>query len=179
MRPRRPPRAGQAGFTLVEMAVALVLLLLALALAADLLQEAAQLFAYTSGEALDTPVPLAIARIRNDVQGSTGVVPVPGRDGLDGLVIQGLDRPILYEKRGDALYRRVVPGEPSPLWRGVTSWRCQVLASGLVDLEVTYRRRAVPHSPLPGLPAESGPALETATQKMYLLPRGGGLAETW
>jgi hypothetical protein len=179
MRPPRSPHTGPAGFTLVETAVALVLLLLALALAADLLQETAQIFAYTAGEALDTPVPLAIARIRNDVLGSMGVVPISGRDGLDGLVIQGPDRPILYERRGDGLYRRVVPGEPALLWSGVTDWRCQVLPSGLVDLEVTYRRRAVPHSPLPGLPAERGAAMEEATQKMFLLPRGGGLAETW
>lgn len=179
MTPRPSRRTGQSGFTLIELSVALVLLLLALALAADLLQETAQIFAYTSGEALDTPVPLAIARIRNDVQGATGVILIPGRKGLDGLLLQGLDRPVLYERRGGALYRRVVPGEPAILWQGVTDWRCQVLPSGLVDLEVTYRRRAVPRSPLPGLPAERGPAMEEAVQKMYLLPRGGGLPETW
>jgi len=175
----RSDRAGQAGFTLVETAVALVLLLLAIVLAADLLQETAQLFAYTSGEALDTPVPLAIARIRNDVQGATGLTLTLGRNGLERVALQTLGRPIVYEKRGDAIYRGVAPGEPAILWQGVTRWRCNVLASGLVDLEVTYRRRAVPHSPLPGLPAERGPAMEEATQSMFLLPRGNGLAETW
>jgi prepilin-type N-terminal cleavage/methylation domain-containing protein len=180
MVPARPCRAGQAGFTLVELSVALLLLLLALALAADLFQETAQLFAYTSGEALDTPVPLAVARIRGDVQDAAGVLPVPGKEGLNKLMLQGLDgRQIVYEKQGEDLYRRVVPGEPAVLWHGVTGWSCQVLGSGLVDLEVAYRRRAVPRSPLPGLPADRGPATEELTQKMFLLPRGAGLGETW
>ncbi|HEX9945567.1 MAG TPA: prepilin-type N-terminal cleavage/methylation domain-containing protein [Thermoanaerobaculia bacterium] len=175
---RASARAGQAGFTVIELSVSLVLLLLALALSAELFTETSQLFAYTSGESLDTPVPLVIARIRGDVQGAVGVVPVLRQDGaLDRVVLLGLDRQILYQKRGDSLYRTVAGGKPLVLWRGVTHWSCRVLGSNLVDLEVTYRRRAVPRSPLPGL--DRGPATEELTQKMFLLPRGAGLGETW
>jgi prepilin-type N-terminal cleavage/methylation domain-containing protein len=178
-------RDRQAGFTLVELALSMVLLLLALALAAQILLETSQLFAETSGEALDTPVPLVIARIRGDVQAALGVVPIPGEDGaLDTLVLQGVNAQILYQKQGDALYRTVVPqnglppGKPELLWRGVTAWGCQLLGS-LVSLEVTYRRRALPHSPLPALPASRGPVTVELTQKMYVLPRGAGLGDTW
>jgi len=181
----RSTRDRQAGFTLVEMAVSMALLLLALALAAQVLMETSQLFAEASGEALDTPVPLVIARIRGDVQAALGVVPIPGEDGtLETLALQGANARILYRKQGDGLYRTVVPqnglppGKPELLWRGVTGWGCQLLGS-LVSLEVTYGRRAPPRSPLPALPAFRGPVTEELTQRMYLLPRGAGLGDTW
>jgi prepilin-type N-terminal cleavage/methylation domain-containing protein len=177
-------RRGQRGFTVVELSISLLILLLALALAADLFLETSKLLAYTSGEALDAPVPLVIARIRADVQGSVGVVPVLTEDGaLEAILVQELDRRIVYEKRGDALYRRIVPAsggppsEPQLLWPAVSGWSCRIVGANLVHLEVTYRRRAVPRSPLPTL--DRGPATEELTQKMFLLPRGAGLGETW
>jgi prepilin-type N-terminal cleavage/methylation domain-containing protein len=186
MRGGSPPRSGQAGFTLIELSISLAILIIALALASQLLMETSQLFAESSGESLDAPVPLVIARIRGDVQGSTGVVPV--FDDLGALVrvdMQGLDSRITYEKLGVALYRTVAPADGSPaqtalLWPGVIGWSCGRLEpKGLVLLEVTYRRRAAPHTPLPVLPAVRGPAMETLTQRMFLLPRGAGLGETW
>ena len=179
-------RTDQAGFTLVETAVSLVLLLLALTLAAQILLETSQIFAETSGEGLDTPVPLVIARIRGDVQGSLSASLLLDGDGdLDALVLPGAGERILYRKQGNALYREVVPlngdppGRPVPLWRGVTGWSCQILDSNLVDLQVTYRRRTVPRSPMPALPAFRGPVTEELTQRMYFLPRGAGLGDTW
>lgn len=177
---------GEAGFTVFEMAISLALLLLGLLLAAQVLEETVQLFAETSGEVLDTPVPLVIARIRADVQGSTGAVPFFGEDGLlSSVVIQRQGYEIVYRKLGEDLYRTVIPGDGSPpgkpqiLWRGVTGWGCQVLGSNLVDLAVTYRRRTTPHSPLPALPGQRGPLKQELTQRMYLLPRGGGLGNRW
>jgi Tfp pilus assembly protein PilV len=184
---RRAARtSGQAGFTLVETCISLVLMVLALLLAAQVLMETSQIFAETSGEALDTPVPLVIARIRADVQGSTGAFPIPDADGaLDTVVIQGLGRQVHYRKQGDALFRTIVPQNGDPpekpmlLWPGVTGWGFQVHGSNLVELTVTYRRRTVPRSPLPTLPGLRGPVTEELTQKMYLLPRGAGLGDTW
>jgi prepilin-type N-terminal cleavage/methylation domain-containing protein len=187
MRGGPSPRSGQAGFTLIELAVSLALLLLALAIAAQLLMETSQLFAETSGESLDTPVPLVIARIRGDVQGSVGAYPVvdPVDGALIAVVIQGIGERISYRKVGPALYRTVEPFDGSTkhtalLWRGVTDWSCQQIGSkGLIQLEVSYRRRSVPSTPLPTLPAIRGPVKEVLTQKMFLLPRGAGLGETW
>lgn len=181
---RRPSR-GEAGFTVLEMAISLALLLLCLLLAAQVLEETAQLFAETAGEALDTPVPLVIARIRADVQGSAVVVPIADEDGLlSSVVIHRQGYQIVYRKLGEDLYRTVIgggspPGKPEVLWRGVTGWGCRVLDSNLVDLAVTYRRRTTPHSPLPTLPGQRGPLREELTQRMYLLPRGGGLGNRW
>lgn len=177
---------GAAGFTLVEMAISLSLLLVTLLIAAQILTETSQLFTEASGEALDTPVPLVIARIRADVVGSSGAIPIPGKDGtLSSLAIQGTGRQIVYQKAGGSLFRRIVPlnGDPPEkprlVWRGVTDWDCRILESHLVELEVTYLRRTTPHSPLPTLPVNRGPVTETLTQKMYLLPRGAGLGDTW
>ncbi len=177
---------GEAGFTLVEICVSMALLLVALLLAAQILMETSQLFAETSAEALDAPVPLVTARIRADVLGSTGVFPITDEDGtLDSVSVQGLSRRIVYQKVGDALFRTVVPlnGDPPEkpvlLWRGVTDWYCRIHGSNLVELAVAYHRRTVPHSPLPTLPGLRGLATEELTQKMYLLPRGAGLGDTW
>ena len=176
----------EAGFTLIEICISMALLLVALLLAAQILMETSQLFAETSGEALDAPVPLVIARIRADVLGSTGTFPILDEDGtLNAVAVQGLGRQIFYQKIGDALFRRVVPlnGDPPEkpvlLWRGVTGWRCRVHGGNLVELEVTYRRRTLPRSPLPSLPGLRGPLTEELTQRMYLLPRGAGLGDTW
>lgn len=175
----------EAGFTLVEICISMALLLVALLLAAQILMETSQLFAETSGEALDAPVPLVIARIRADILGSTGAVPIPDEDGTLGSVsVQGLGWRIVYQKVGEDLFRTVVPlnGDPPQkpvlLWRGVTGWDCQI-EGNLVELEVTYRRHTVPSSPLPTQPGTRGPLKEKLTQKMYLLPRGGGLGESW
>jgi prepilin-type N-terminal cleavage/methylation domain-containing protein len=186
MRGGPPARAGQAGFTLLELLVSLAILLVALALAAQLLMETSQLLAEASGEALDAPVPLILARIRADVQGSVGAYPVFDDDGsLARIVIQDLGRQIVYGKAGGDLYRTVELDDGSPrqtglLWRGVTGWSCQrVDPKGLIELAVSYRRRALPHTPLPVLPAVRGPVTEELTQRMFLLPRGGGLGDTW
>ena len=186
MRGGSPPRSGQAGFTLIELSISLAILLVALALASQLLMETSQLFAESSGESLDAPVPLLIARIRGDVQGATGVVPVFDDGGaLVRVEMEGLDSRISYTKLGVALYRTVQPMDGGPaqtalLWPGVIGWSCGRLEpKGLILLEVTYRRHSTPHTPLPVLPAVRGPVMETLTQRMFLLPRGAGLGETW
>ena len=177
---------GEAGFTLVEICISMALLLVALLLAAQILMETSQLFAETSGEALDAPVPLVIARIRADILGSTGAFPIlDEEDALSAVAVQGIGQRIVYQKEGEDLFRTVVPlnGDPPQkpvlLWRGVTNWDCKVHGGNLVELKVTYRRRTVPRSPLPTLPGLRGPVTEELTQKMYLLPRGAGLGDTW
>lgn len=186
MRGGSPSRPGQDGFTLIELSISLVLLLLGLAIASQLLMETSQLFAETTGESLDTPVPLVIARIRADVQGAAAVYPVLDDDGsLVQIVMQGVDGQITYGRAAGDLYRTVEVDAGSPeqtglLWRGVTGWSCrQIGPKGLVELAVTYRRRTTPHTPLPALPAIRGPVTEELTQRMFLLPRGAGLGGTW
>ncbi len=184
---RVSPAAGQKGFTLVELLFSLILLLLAVAISSQLLLEASRMFVEAQGEAGDTPIPLAIARIRNDIQGAYRVEPVTDRDGrLTQIDIRNFDGQIFYRLEGDALYRifhrkgEDLPQEPALLWRDVVSWRCQrVTETSLIDLEVTYTRRSTPKTPLPVLPAYRGQLREMQTQRMFLCPRGGGLGWTW
>jgi hypothetical protein len=179
---------AQGGFTLIEISIALVLMMLGLLLAAQLLMETSKLFAETSGEASDTPVPLVIARIRGDVQGSAAAAPVLLANGSLAAItmVGGPEGEVVYAKQGTDLFRSIVPSNGDPpkppalLWRGVTAWSCQIVpGTNLVDLQVTYRRRSLPHTPLAVLPAWRGALNEKLTQRMFLLPRGGGLGTTW
>jgi len=176
------PHQRQAGFTLIEMTIVLVLMLVGLLIAAELLMETSRLFAETSGEAIETPIPLVIARIRADIQGSTAVSPELNLDGtrLDKVHIRTLGEEILYQKLGDSLYRLVIPNygpsrDPELLWRGVTDWTCTPGdKSEPVTFSVSYLRRTTPSMPLPVLPFYRGPLSEARIEKFYLLPRGGG-----
>jgi prepilin-type N-terminal cleavage/methylation domain-containing protein len=169
----------QAGFTVIEMTVALVLLLVGLLMAADLLMESSRLFVETAGEANDTLVPLALARLRADIQAGTGVAPkLSPLDGkLAEIDVLGGSRDIVYQKIGDSLYRTASSGgtvEPPVLvWRQVTDWSC-CGEGGPPFLSITYLRRSTPHTPLPVLPAYRGSLTEEATETLYLLPRGNG-----
>jgi prepilin-type N-terminal cleavage/methylation domain-containing protein len=176
-------RRRQAGFTIVEMMIALVLLMVGLMIAADLLMESSRLFVETAGEAIDNPAPLAVARVRGDIQNATSVTPLLSpldHSTLIGVDVQGGGQEIVYQKTGDTIYRTVyssggTPQDPVPLWRGVTSWSCE---AGSKDapaiLSVTYRRRSTPHTPLPVLPAYRGPLQEEVQEILYVLPRGDG-----
>ncbi|HEY4572961.1 MAG TPA: prepilin-type N-terminal cleavage/methylation domain-containing protein [Thermoanaerobaculia bacterium] len=177
-------RRRQAGFTIVEMMIALVLLLVGLMIAADLLMESSRLFVETAGEALDNPAPLAAARMRADIQGSTSVTPLLSpldNRTLIGVDVQGGSQEIVYQKIGDVIYRSIVlfpgspPQDPAPLWRGVTSWSCEAGSKDEpVILAITYSRRTTPHTPLPVLPADRGPLQEEVQEILYVLPRGDG-----
>jgi len=54
-----------------------------------------------------------------------------------------------------------------------------VPGTSLVELRVTYSRRAVPRSPLPGMPVDRGALRKQLTQELFLVPRGGGLGDSW
>ena len=182
----RPPssRRRQAGFTLIEMMIALVLLLVGLMIAADLLDESSRLFVETAGEALDNPAPLAAARMRADIQGATSVTPLLSpldHHTLIGVDVQGGGQEIVYQKIDDTIYRSVIlfpgspPQDPVPLWRGVTFWSCEAGGTDApVILDITYSRRTTPHTPLPVLPVYRGPLAENAKEILYVLPRGNG-----
>ncbi len=176
--------AGQAGFTLVELMVSLVLLLLGLALAAQILMESAQLFAESAGEQIDAPIPLAIARLRGDVLAASSFQVTIGDEGLR-LVLEGHPvGTVLYERAGEELRRSVLdaagePGKATTVLRGVSEWICVPASPRLVVLGLRYRRHAVPRSPLPRLPAFRGPRHEERQEWLTLAPRGGGLGDGW
>ena len=180
---RRPDpgrRSGAAGFTLVELLVSLFLLLLALALAAQLLVESSQMLADAAAEQVESPLPLAVARLRADIVGAASFTLLDDR-----LLLEGHPAgTVLYEMTGDELRRIVVDaaGEPlgeSVLLRGVAGWRCSEAGPRLLAVAIRYRRRAVRPSPLPVLPAHRGASSEERTETLLLAPRGAGLGGSW
>ena len=119
----------QAGFTLVELLISLVVMGLALALTAQVLMEGAQMLTDVAAEQADAPMPLVAARLRGDVRASSGFEVLPGLEG-PALFLEGHPAGVVvYQKVGDELRRTVldetgkVRGE-SPALYGVTSWSC-------------------------------------------------------
>jgi prepilin-type N-terminal cleavage/methylation domain-containing protein len=184
--PARP--APQAGFTLIEMLISFVLLVLAVTLAAQLLVEAAQMFTDVAGEQHDSMVPLALARIRNDVQGSVSFQnlsldplscsPLVLSGGPNGSVVYTLER---EELRRNVVAPDGTAGAGDVLMRQVTAWTCQSHGSfpPLLELDFTYRRRAVRRTPLAVLPAYTKPNSEQKSESLFLTLRGGGLGSSW
>jgi prepilin-type N-terminal cleavage/methylation domain-containing protein len=153
---QRPGRRSAAGYTLVEMLVALVVLAVGLALAAGLLREAAWTLAGAAREARAPLAPLAAATLRGDVQSSAGVAPHPlATPGSplwlsDPLVLLGHPAgSVVYALEGDRLVRRVLPaggGEPRErdLLRDVTVWGWRLPAAGLVEVHAAFAPPAPP-----------------------------------
>ena len=153
---QRPGDRSAAGYTLVEMLVALVVLTVVLALAAGLLREAAWALAGAAREARAPLAPLAAATLRRDVRASAGVAPhplaTPGSSLWlsDPLVLLGHPAGrVVYALEGDRLVRRVLPadgGAPRQrdLLRDVTVWGWRLPAAGLVEVRAAFDSPAAP-----------------------------------
>ena len=173
----------QAGFTLVELLISLLVMSVALALAAQVMMEAAQMLTDAAAEQADAPMPLVAARLRGDVRAAAGFEVLPGLEG-PALFLEGHPAGlVVYQKVGDELLRTVldetgeVLGE-TPALRGVTSWSCAPIAPGLVAVNLSHRRSAI-RGPLPALPGNRGPRSEERTESFLVAPRGGGLGFSW
>lgn len=174
-------RDAQAGFTLVELMISLLLTLLALGLAAQVLMESAQVLTDTAAEQIDAPVPLALARIRGDVQSSRSYSVLSG----SRLMLFGHPAgTLVYEQSGGELTRTVLDPLGSPLgsatvMRRVTDWSCLAVTSRLVSITFRYQRHAPRRSPLPTAPGRRGPTSEERMESLLLALRGGGLGVGW
>jgi len=174
----------QAGFTLVELLISLVVMGLALALTAQVLMEGAQMLTDVAAEQADAPMPLVAARLRGDVRASSGFEVLPGLEG-PALFLEGHPAGVVvYQKVGDELRRTVldetgkVRGE-APALRGITGWSCAPLAPGLVAVTLSHNRSAIRRGPLPNLPGQRGPRSEVRSETFLVAPRGAGLGSAW
>ena len=174
----------QAGFTLVELLISLVVTALALALAAQVMMEGAQMLTDAAAEQADAPLPLVATRLRDDVRAAARFEVLPGLEG-PALFLEGHPAGVVvYQKVGDELRRTVVDatgkirGE-TPALRGVTAWSCAPLAPGLVAVTFTHRRSAIRRGPLPMLPGNRGPRSEERSESFLVAPRGAGLGSAW
>lgn len=193
MKPPGLPRPrGEAGFTLAELLIALALLALVSTLASGLLMESSRLLAESAAEQRDAPVPLIVARIRNDVLGAGSFAMARDEKSTRLLLFGHPDGTVQYENVGDELRRAIVGvgmklEKETVVWRGLGSWRCtrippldpDVPGTDVLRLDFTYERRSTPRTPLPVLPAYRGETAEERTETLFLLPRGNGLGNAW
>jgi type II secretory pathway pseudopilin PulG len=180
----------QAGFTLTEMLISLLVLMVATAIAAQLLSESAQMFVDVAAEQMDTEIPLALNRIRSDAeQASTVTMTAP--DPLPCLALAlngGPAGTVGYTFDGQSLRRTVIRddgtiGWDAPLIQRVTNWTCQSETSAggatVLRLTLTFNRRALRHSPLAVMPADQGSHVASRTETLFITLRGGGMGTSW
>lgn len=176
--------AAQAGFSLIELLVSLVLVGLGLALAAQLLMETSQMLVDAAAEQTETALPLARARLRSDIQACTGTMTVPGLAGPELWLIGHPAGTVRYRKVGREIRRDVAAGvgvwdSETVAFRNVQTFLVLSASTELVAVEIHVLRRAVRHSPLPALPGVSGPSDEERLETLVAAPRGGGLELGW
>ncbi|HYN22698.1 MAG TPA: prepilin-type N-terminal cleavage/methylation domain-containing protein [Thermoanaerobaculia bacterium] len=171
---------AQAGFTLVELLVSLVITMLALALAAQVLMESSQMLVDAAAEQADSAMPLVVARLRGDVRAAASFHVVG-----PALLLEGHPAgTVVYERAGEELRRTVLDGTgqilgSAPALRGVTGWSCIPVGPGLLAVTLAHRRSTLRRGPLPALPAQRGPKQEERSELFLVAPRGAGLGESW
>jgi prepilin-type N-terminal cleavage/methylation domain-containing protein len=174
---------SQAGFTLVELLISLLLMSLALALAAQVMMEGAQMLTDAAAEQADAPMPLVAARLRGDIRAAAGFEVLEGLEG-PALFLEGHPAGlVVYQKVGEELRRTVVDetGEirgEGPALYGVTFWKCVPVSHGLVSVKLSHRRSAIRRG-LPALPGNRGPRSEERSETFLVAPRGAGLGSGW
>lgn len=187
---RRQGFSPQAGFTLVEVLVSLVLLILVLSIAAQLLGETQQMLVDAAREARDPAAGLVATRLRVDVLGASGAVAAQSPD-LTCAYLELVGNPegvIFYQLAGGALVRSVLAADGTPegseaLLRGATAFTCATILPPqgftVVRLDVHSLRSRSRRSPLMLMPSARGPRQEEVRETLFLTPRGSGLGSGW
>ncbi len=180
-------RPGQAGFTVLELMVSLLIVSLAVAIAAHLMAEAQRRSVIEQRRALETAVPIALKQLRADVSAALdgGGSALRGEP-LELVLPSGLI--VSYEQSGDQLVRRTSdPVGQRVLLDGVTSfsWRWpgglgipldddrQLLK---IDVEYLRTRRSGPQ--VAGGARVTAPQ-EVEQQTLWVMLRGGGSRAGW
>lgn len=133
----------EAGFTLVEIAIAALLLMLGLLLAAQLLVESGQLLARAHARTLEQQPRLALELLRRDVR--SALPPLAGPEG-DDLRLRHRDEIVIWRLREGCLERATsslgASTEP-PATRcvlpGVAHWQWQAASPYRLDLQLVRR----------------------------------------
>ena len=137
-------RRGEAGFTLVELAVATAVLLLAVLLACDLLDESGRLLHHSVRRARDPWTVLAAEVLRNDLRGAdpTRIVSTrrfPAFEERRDLALRTADGLVVWSRTSDGQLVRGVAARPSRAYlRDVRSFRWRRLKGGGVEVWIRY-----------------------------------------
>jgi prepilin-type N-terminal cleavage/methylation domain-containing protein len=168
----RSPR----GFSLIELAVSLVVMGLVLALAAQLLGEAQLTFVTVARENRTSAPAVALQWLRQDLRAARSVaggaswVPSSGPLSLlrgEGWIVYDLDREAL---RRTAYDLSNLPGPARPVLADVVSWSWRRPSSGLVEVTILQRE---PLARLLRVRADlARPASETRAFRLTIAQRG-------
>ena len=141
-------RSGSAGFSLLEVLVALLVVGLILLLAVQLLGEVQTTFVEVQRTLPDSVPQFAVQLLRHDIQRSRGTLTSPGNGPLALALPDGSQ--IVYDEWLGELIRTVIAPDGSvsgrrAVLRGVRLWSWQhTFAPGLVQLQIVYRRHRHP-----------------------------------
>lgn len=166
----RPSARREAGLSLVELLVALIILLIGLALAAEIGVRARALLARSARDGLRPPISAVLARMRADVQGAASfdlpVAALPSGWSEGELVLRGERGAVLYGMESSLLER--VAFDPAgqetsrlPLVRDGAQWRWRPVDSGLLEISIAYLAE-------PGAPGDAGRAVRRDTLRLAL-----------
>ena len=172
----RASRRRRRGFSLIELAVSLLVMGLVLALAAQLLGEAQLAFVTVARENRAPAPTIALRWLRQDLRAARAVGGeaswVPSSEPLWLLRADGW---IAYELSGGSLWRTAydlssLPGPARPLLGDVVGWSWRRPSSGLVEVTVLHRE---PLARLLRVRADlDRPATETRALRLVIAQRG-------
>lgn len=172
-----------SGFTLLEMLVALLLVGLILGLSVQLLAQV-QITTLEWRRTLPDPVPqFAIQLLRSDIQRSRAVT---GSPGSGPLLLQFPDESLVsYETGPGGLVRTVfndagqARGQRT-LMRGLDFWSWRLVAQGLVEVQIVYRRHRDPGGrSLGGVGTLRQPELRAKTLTLRFAQRAHPARSIW
>jgi hypothetical protein len=172
-------RPRPVGFTVLEMLVTLLLVGLVLTLSVQLLVQV-QVTSLKWRRTLPDPVPqFAIQLLRNDIHRSRATAGLAGSGPLALTLSDG--SLIAYESAFGELVRVVIGDDGTPagrrtVMRGVDLWRWRLIAPGLVEVSLVYRRHPEPSSRIRGgvgALEDSGALTETLTLRFAQRARPG------
>jgi prepilin-type N-terminal cleavage/methylation domain-containing protein len=167
---------SRSGFSLIELAVSLVVIGLVLALAAELLGEAQLTFVTVARENRTSAPTVALQWLRQDLRAARSVggggAWVPSSGPLELLRGQGW---IVYQLEGESLWRTAydlsnLPGPSRPILGDLVSWSWRRPSTGLVEVTILQRE---PLARLLRVRADLGrPATETRVLRLTIAQRG-------
>lgn len=170
-------RRREAGFTLVELAVATAVLLLAVLLACQLLDESGRLLQHSVRRALDPSDLIAAELLRNDLRGSAPPGVTDPQFVHWQLELATEDGRVVWMRSDDGVLVRRAGGVEHGYVQGVRSFRWRPLGNA-VEVWVEYRTSSPYLRQLAGSLPRSDPGVDEEIH-LLVVTRGGGGVERW
>jgi prepilin-type N-terminal cleavage/methylation domain-containing protein len=175
---RQSTRRGEAGFTLIELAVATAVLLLAVMLACDLLDESGRMLQHSVRRAQDPWTVLAGELLRNDLRGAAPPMGDRFRCLHVALGLMTSDGLVVWSRSDDGKLVRTAGGTEHAYLQNVRSFCWRTPGGGAVEVHVRYHVSSPYLSQLKGSLPRSDPGKDEDLN-VLVVARGGGMADQW